>query len=97
MPQPLRRSTIVLTPDYFGNFTRELPDLSNVFYEGQRIEVDVLLSNTGDVLAYQPKGDITGLPAFIQPHEITFRPNVPPAPKADPKQRVAVTKDGAIA
>lgn len=97
MPSPQRRSTIVLTPDYFGNFTRDVPDLSNVFYEGQKIEVDAVLSNAGEIIAYQPKGDITGLPAFLRPHEVTFKPNMPPPPKADPKQRVTINKEGAIA
>lgn len=96
MPQQ-RRSTIILTPDYFGHFSRDLPQVSEVFYEGQRVEVDMVLSNTGDLLCYQPKGDLTGLPAFLYPHQVSLNPKTPPAPKADPKQRVALTKEGAIA
>lgn len=90
-----RRSTVVLTPDYFGNFTFDVP-LDSLYYQGQKIEADALISNSGAVLAYQPKGDITGLPDFIEPHEISFN-EFPPAPKANSKARIALTKDGVIA
>lgn len=90
-----KRSTIILTPDYFGNFTLDIP-LDSLFYQGQKIEADAVLNNAGAVIAYQPKGDITGLPDFIEPHEISFNPKLPPAPKASSKNRVSLTPEGAV-
>lgn len=91
-----RRSTIILTPDYFGNFSTDIP-LDSLYYQGQKIEADAVLNSSGTVIAYQPKGDITDLPPFLEPHEISFNPKLPPAPKANPKNRVALDKDGVIA
>lgn len=92
---PRPRSTIILTPDYFGNFRADV-DLENLYYRGQKIEADALLSDSGDVIAYQPKGDITGLPPYIEPHEITHNPKLPPAPRANKNQRVTLDKEGAV-
>lgn len=95
MPQQQRRSTVILTPDYFGNFSVDIP-LDSLYYEGEKIEADAILDNSGNVVAYQPKGDITGLPAYLKPHEISFNPKIPPAPKMNPKARVALDKEGAV-
>lgn len=89
-----RRSTIILTPDYFGNFSVDIP-LDSLYYQGQKIEADAVMTNGGDLLCYQPKGDITGLPAFIYPHEISYSARKPPAPAANAKIRAAIDKEGA--
>lgn len=93
MPQQ-RRSTIILTPDYFGNFSVDFP-LDSLYYEGQLIEADALVTNNGALLCYQPKGDITGLPDFLYPHEISYNPKTPPAPPASSKIRASINKEGA--
>jgi len=89
----MKRSPIILTPDYFGDFSVDVP-LDQLFYKGEKIEADVLLNGSGMVLCYQPKGDVAGLPDFIEPHEISFN-KFPPAPKASGK-RIPLDKDGAV-
>jgi hypothetical protein len=95
MPQQRRRSTVILTPDQFGNFNVDIP-MDSIYYEGEKIEVDAVLDSSGNLLCFQPKGDITGLPDFLYPHEVSYAAKKPPAPKSNPGIRATMTKEGTV-